>query len=69
MTSLYLKTSAFARPHEYDESLFLKLFTLESVFENLCFWASKTPVTCGTVAVFGENVSVFENTWLCVDGV
>ena len=37
MTSSYLKTSVFARPHEYDTSPFSKLSTLESVFENLRF--------------------------------
>ena len=32
-----MKTSVFTRPHEYDESPFLKLSTLESVSENLRF--------------------------------
>ena len=35
LTSSYLKTSVFDRPHEYDKSPFLKIYSLESVFENL----------------------------------
>ena len=47
MTSSYLKTSVFACPHEYDESPFSKLSTLESVLENAGYvWM---------VAVFGEK--------------
>ena len=35
LTSSYLKTFAFDRPHEYDKSPFLKIYSLESVFKNL----------------------------------
>ena len=40
-TSSYLKTSVFARPHEYDESPFSKLSTLERVYKTSDFGARK----------------------------
>ena len=62
MMSSYLKTSVFARPHEYDKSPFSKSPPgLESVFENLRLRWPKTPAMCGryqchcSVAVFGEK--------------
>ena len=67
MTSSYLETSVFARPHKYNESPFPKLSTLESVFENL-----RLPENAGymcTVAIFGEKSLRFPSTQLCVDGV
>ena len=59
MTSLHLKASVFA--HEYDESPFSKLSTLESVFENLRFRCPKTPVMCGWQAYSEKKVSVFQS--------
>ena len=41
MTSSHLKASVFARPHQYDESQFSKLSTLERVFETSVFDARK----------------------------
>ena len=32
---MYSKTLVFDRPHEYDKSLFLKIYNLESVFKTL----------------------------------
>ena len=61
MTSLYLKTSVFARLHEYDERLFSKNFTLESVFENLrLFSAPENAGYVWTVAVFGGKILRFQ---------
>ena len=61
MTSSYLKTSVLARPHEYDESPFSKLSTLDSAFENLLYvW---------TVALFGEKSLRFPKYEASVDGV
>ena len=59
MMSSYLKTSVFARPHEYHTSPFSKISTLESVFENLRLRCPKTPGTCEPVAVFGEKILRF----------
>ena len=35
LTSSYSKTFVFDRPHEYDKSPLLKIYSLESVFKNL----------------------------------
>ena len=70
MTSSYLKTSIFVRPHEYDESPFSKISTLESVFENLRFrYPRKRRLRVDGSRIRRKKVPVFENTWLRVDGV
>ena len=35
LTSSYSKTHVFDCPHEYDKSMFLKIYSQESVFKNL----------------------------------
>ena len=47
--------SVFVRPHEYDESLFSKISTLESVFENFRYLELENAGFVWTVAVFGEK--------------
>ena len=61
ITLSYLKTSVFARLHEYDERLFSKLFILKSAFENLRLFS--VPENTGyvwTVAVFGGKIHHFQ---------
>jgi len=56
MTSSYLKTSVFVRPHENDNPAFSKSLTLGTVFKNLRFWCPKPLFTCGRKDRKKENL-------------
>ena len=67
LTSSYSKT--FDRPHEYDKSPFLIIYSLESVSKNLriCGQKRRLHVDARYKRVQNE-ISVFENIRIRVDG-
>ena len=61
LTSSYSKTFVFDRPHEYDNSPFLKIWR---AFQKPPYLWPKTPFTCGRE----KKISVFEYIRIRVDG-
>ena len=62
MTSSYWKTSVFVRPHVNEKPAFLKISTLENVFEKMHFRWQFSPNTYEwTVGQTGKKISVNSN--------
>ena len=68
MTSLYSKTSVFARPHVNEKLAFSKLSTLESVFKRCVFGAAFTKKGWTVGKTTGNNLRFQTKTDLCGRG-